>query len=89
MVAALKGFPMRVLLPVAVIAVLGFSLSGCIAYDVASAGVSVATTVVTTTAHVAGSVVSGAADTVSGSGDDDKDSDSHKHKKDGDDDSDK
>jgi len=80
---------MRVLLPIAVIAVLGFSLSGCIAYDVASAGVSVATTVVTTTAHVAGSVVSGAADTVSGSSDDDKDSDSHKHKKDGDDDSDK
>ena len=80
---------MRVLLPVAVIACLGFSLSGCIAYDVASAGVSVATTVVTTTAHVAGSVVSGAADTVTGSGDDDKDSDSHKHKKDSDDDSDK
>jgi len=80
---------MRVLLPVAVIAVLGCSLSGCIAYDVASAGISVATTVVTTTAHVAGSVVSGAADTVTGSSDDDKDSDSHKHKKDGDDDSDK
>ena len=76
-------------MPVAVLAVLGFSLSGCIAYDVASAGVSVATTVVTTTAHVAGSVVSGAADTVTGSSDDDKDSDSHKHHKDGDDDSDK
>lgn len=80
---------MRVLLPVAVIAVLGFSLSGCIAYDVASAGVSVATTVVTTTAHVAGSVARGAADTVTGSDDDDKDSDSDKHHHDGDDDSDK
>lgn len=81
---------MRILLPVAVLAVLGISLSGCIAYDVASAGVSVATTVVSTTAHVAGSVVRGAADTVSGGDeDDDKDSDSHKHHKDGDDDSDK
>jgi len=85
MVPASKGSSaMRVLLPVAVIAVLGFSLSGCIAYDVASAGVSVATTVVTTTAHVAGSVVSGAADTVSGS-DDGDDNDSHKHHHDGDD----
>ena len=82
---------MRVLLPVAVIAVLGFSLSGCIAYDVASAGVSVATTVVTTTAHVARSVVRGAADTVTG-GDDDSDSDSDsdkaKHHRHSDDDSD-
>ncbi|MBL6937462.1 MAG: hypothetical protein ISS15_14170 [Alphaproteobacteria bacterium] len=78
---------MRALLPVAVIAVFGSSLSGCIAYDVASAGVSVATTAVSTTAHVAGSVVGGAADTVSGS---DDDSDSHKHHHhDGDDDSDK
>jgi hypothetical protein len=80
---------MRALLPVAAIAILGFSLSGCIAYDVASAGVGVATTVVTTTAHVAGSVVRGAADTVSGGDeDDDKDSDSDKHHHhDGDDDS--
>jgi hypothetical protein len=79
---------MRVLLPFAVIAVLGFALSGCIAYDVASAGVSVATTVVSTTAHVAGAVVKGTADAVTGtSDDDDKKSDSdHPHHKDGDDD---
>jgi hypothetical protein len=89
MVARIEGVStMRVLLPVAVIACLGFSLSGCIAYDVASAGVSVATTVVSTTAHVAGSVVSGAADTVTGSNDDDGDKAKH-HQHDGDDDSDK
>ncbi|MEJ1967608.1 MAG: hypothetical protein WDN03_03070 [Rhizomicrobium sp.] len=80
---------MRALLPVAVIVALGFSLSGCIAYDVASAGVSVATTVVSTTAHVAGDVVEGAADTVSPSSDDDdkdNDKDSHHHRHSGDDD---
>lgn len=69
---------MRALLPIAVIAVLGIGLSGCVVEEVASAGIGVATTVVTTTAHVAGDVVSGAADTISGS--DDKDSDKDKDK---------
>jgi hypothetical protein len=73
---------MRALLPIAVIAVLGFSLSGCVVADVAGAGVSVATTVVTTTADVAGDVVSGAADTVTGGSDDDKDKDKDKPKSD-------
>ena len=68
---------MRILLPAALVAVLGFALSGCIAYDVASAGVGVATTVVSTTAHVAGDVVETAADTVTPS---------HHHHDDSDDD---
>ena len=69
---------MRALLPIAVVSLLGFALSGCVAYDVASAGVSVATTVVTTTAHVA----KGAVETVTPGGDDDEDSDSDSdHKK--------
>ena len=51
----------------AAFAALGFSLSGCIAYDVASTAVGAATTVVGTTVDVAGDVVSGAASTVSGS----------------------
>ncbi len=54
---------MRALLPIAVVSLLGVCLSGCIAYDVASAGVGVATTVVTTTADVAGSIAKGAAST--------------------------
>jgi hypothetical protein len=54
---------MRALL---VVCLLGFLLSGCAVVDVAGAGVSVATTVVTTTVDVAGDVVSGVADTVSG-----------------------
>ena len=65
---------MRALLPVAVICLLGTALSGCVVAEVASAGIGVATTVVSTTAHVAGSVVSGAADTVSGDSDKDDDS---------------
>ena len=77
---------MRALLPLAVIGLLGTALSGCVAYDVASAGVDVATTVVSTTVDVAGSVAKGAAHTVTGSDDDDKDSDSsHKHHSDDDD----
>jgi hypothetical protein len=69
---------MRVLLPLAAIGLLGFALSGCIAYDVASAGVSVATTVVTTTADVA----KGAVEAVTpGDDDEDSDSDSDHHKK--------
>ncbi|HXC57053.1 MAG TPA: hypothetical protein VNU97_17265 [Rhizomicrobium sp.] len=77
---------MRALLPIAVIGVLSFALCGCVVAEVASAGVGVATTVVSTTAHVAGDVVSGAADTVTGSSDDDdKDKDKDKdHKSDGD-----
>ena len=84
---------MRALLPVAVICLLGTALSGCVVAEVASAGVGVATTVVSTTAHVAGSVVSGAADAVTGSSDDedkDKDSDdSHHHHHSDDNDGDK
>ena len=70
---------MRALLPIAVITLLGFALSGCVVAEVAGAGIGVATTVVSTTAHVAGSVVSGAADAVTGSSDDeDKDKDKDK-----------
>jgi hypothetical protein len=54
---------MRTLLVVVPLALL---LSGCAVAEVAGAGVSVATTVVTTTVDVAGDVVSGVADTVSG-----------------------
>ncbi len=74
---------MRLLLPIAVVSLLGFALSGCVAYDVASAGVDVATTVVSTGVHVA----KGAVDTVTPSSDD-EDSD-HDKKKHGDDDDDK
>jgi len=80
---------MRALLPVAVICLLGTSLSGCVVAEVASAGVGIATTVVSTTAHVAGSVVRGTADAVTGDSDDDKDSDDsdhHHHHHDSDDD---
>jgi len=52
----------------AVIAVAAFTLSGCIAYDVASTAVGVATTVVSTGVSVAG----GAICTVACSSDDDK-----------------
>ena len=67
---------MRVLYPLAAIGLLGFALSGCVAYDVAATTVDVATTVVSTTAHVA----KGAVDTVT-PGDDDEDGDSDHHKK--------
>ncbi len=81
---------MRALLPLAAVCLLGLALSGCAVTEVVGAGVGVATTVVSTTAHVAGSVVSGAADTVSGGDDEDKDGDSDRHHhKDGDDDGDK
>jgi hypothetical protein len=72
---------MRAFLVLGLLAVL---LSGCALAEVAGAGVSVATTVVTTTVDVAGDVVSGVADTVSGKSDDDK-----KKPSDGDDVSDK
>ena len=62
---------MRALYPLAAIGLLGFALSGCVAYDVAATTVDVATTVVSTTAHVA----KGAVDTVT-PGDDDEDGDS-------------
>ncbi len=52
----------------AVIAVAAFTLSGCIAYDVASTAVGVATTVVSTGVSVAG----GAICSVACSSDDDK-----------------
>jgi hypothetical protein len=67
-----------------VLGLLGVLLSGCAVAEVAGAGVSVATTVVTTTVDVAGDVVSGVADTVSGKSDEDK-----KKPSDGDDASDK
>ena len=54
---------MRALLPIAVVSFMGIALSGCVAYDVASAGVSVATTVVSTTVSAAGSVAKGVAGT--------------------------
>ena len=80
---------MRALLPIAVVSLLGFALSGCVAYDVASAGVSVATTVVSTTVGVAGDVAKGAASTVSGDSDDDDDDSGHHHHHGDDDDGDK
>ena len=49
-----------------VVSLLALLLSGCAVAEVAGAGVSVATTVVTTTVDVAGDVVSGVAHTVSG-----------------------
>ncbi|HWD27111.1 MAG TPA: hypothetical protein VG387_08100 [Rhizomicrobium sp.] len=68
---------MRALYPLAAIGLLGFALSGCVAYDVAATTVDVATTVVSTTAHVA----KGAIETVTPGGDDDEDTDSDHHKK--------
>jgi uncharacterized membrane protein YuzA (DUF378 family) len=53
------GFSMR-LLPIAVLAAAAFSLSGCIAYDAASAVVGVGTTAV----GAAGDVVGAAGDVV-------------------------
>ena len=65
---------MRAVLAVAVLGVLGLCLSGCVAVDVASAGIGAATTVVSTTVDVTSTVVKGAAHTVAGSSDDsDKD----------------
>jgi hypothetical protein len=52
---------------IAALAVAGFSLSGCLAYDVASTAVGAATTVVSTTVDVA----AGAVCTVACSADDD------------------
>ena len=49
---------MRAVIIASAFIALGFSLSGCIAYDVASTVVDVTGTVVGTTAHVAGAVVS-------------------------------
>jgi len=84
--------PMRGVFAFAIVGSLAVLLGGCVVAEVAGAGVSVATTVVTTTADVAGSVVSGAAHTVSGDSDDDKaKSDDDKDKSrdhDGDDDDD-
>ena len=57
---------MRAILTFGAIGLLGFSLSGCAVAEVAGAGVSAAATVVSTTVDVAGDVVSGVADTVSG-----------------------
>ena len=48
---------LRVSLTIAVFAASAVLLSGCIAYDAASAVVSVGATVVTTTADVAGDIV--------------------------------
>ncbi|MGH8121978.1 MAG: hypothetical protein ACREPT_04330 [Rudaea sp.] len=73
---------MRTLVPIAVVGLLGLALSGCAVVEVASAGVDVATTVVSTTVSVA----KGAVDTVAGDSDD---SDHHRHKDGNDDDSDK
>ena len=60
---------MRAILTLGAIGLLGLSLSGCAVAEVAGAGVSAAATVVSTTVDVAGDVVSGVADTVSGGGD--------------------
>jgi hypothetical protein len=70
--ASPRNQTMRAYLTMAVIGVLGLSLSGCAVADVAGAGISAASTVVSTTVDVAGDVVSGVADTVSGKSDDEK-----------------
>jgi hypothetical protein len=62
-----KGLPMRLATAAAIIAA-ACTLSGCIAYDVASTAVGAATTVVSTTVDVA----AGAVCTVACSSDDDK-----------------
>ena len=49
---------MRAALIASAVIALGASLSGCIAYDVASTAVGVTTTVVSTTADVAGAAIS-------------------------------
>lgn len=54
--------------PIAVLAVIAFTLSGCLAYDVASTTVGAVGTVVGTTVDVAGSAVC----TIACSSDDDK-----------------
>jgi hypothetical protein len=56
------------LAPIAALAVAAFSLSGCLAYDVASTAVGAATTVVSTAVDVASGVVC----TIACSSDDDK-----------------
>lgn len=56
------------LAPVAALVLAAFSLSGCLAYDVASTAVGAATTVVSTTVDVA----AGAVCTVACSSDDEK-----------------
>src|SRR5689334_18970371 len=71
---------MRVTFGLVVVGSLAMLLGGCVVAEVAGAGVSVATTVVTTTVDVAGSVVSGAAHTVSGKDDDKAKSDDDKDK---------
>jgi hypothetical protein len=77
---------MRAFYSLAVVGFLGLALSGCAVAEVAEAGVDVATTVVSTTVHVA----KGAVDTVSDSSDDDKDSEKDSGKgKDSSDDDDK
>ncbi len=87
MIAALiEDVFMRTFLALNVIGLLAVSLSGCAVAEVAGAGVSAATTVVSTTVDVAGDVVSGVADTVSGGSDSDKDKDKDKDKKKPDDD---
>lgn len=60
---------MRIALGLAVIAVLGTALSGCMAVDAATTVAGAATTVAGTAVDVGSSVVSGAAHTVSGSSD--------------------
>ena len=69
MSASRKSDAMRAILTLGAIGLLGLSLSGCAVAEVAGAGVSAAATVVSTTVDVAGDVVSGVADTVSGGGD--------------------
>jgi hypothetical protein len=66
---------MRIVLGMAAVVALGFSLSGCLAVDAVSTVAGAATTVAGTAVDVGASAVSGAASTVSGSSsDDDKDS---------------
>lgn len=49
---------MRAAIIASAVIALGLSLSGCVAYDIASTAVSVTSTVVVTAADVAGAVVS-------------------------------
>ena len=66
---------MRAIKTVALIGLVGASLSGCAVASVASMAVSATTTVVGTAVDVTGDVVGGVADTVTGQGDKKKDDD--------------
>jgi hypothetical protein len=66
---------MRKILCFGALALAAFGLGGCVVADVAGAAVGGAVSVASTTVHVTGDVVSGAADAATGQSDDKKKSD--------------